>query len=230
MPSGSRFSDGPAGLRPDAAASTSSRSRHTCGAQHRQHIGAGRGAEAGRELLGDAGAADERTSLQHQRLEAGLGQVEGGDQAVVAAADDDGVLRRPVIPTAPRAASAGRPQWRADRHDHRSEMLVPVGPVITRSPEPLERRRRSRDASSASSRSMPSVASARERRAVDAAAGRRRCRRPIRHCRRTPPRPRGSPCTPRANAERDLLVGTALCRPGRAPSGVPRPSPRHPPR
>ena len=34
------------------------------GAQHGQHIGAGGGAEAGRELLGDAGAADERRAAR----------------------------------------------------------------------------------------------------------------------------------------------------------------------
>ena len=60
-------------------------------AQHAQHVGAGRCAEAGRELLGDAGAADDRPPLEHERAHPRAGQVERRHQAVVAAADDDGV-------------------------------------------------------------------------------------------------------------------------------------------
>ena len=46
----------------------------------------------GSQLLGDRGAADEVAALEDERLEAGLGQVGAVDQAVVAAADDDGVV------------------------------------------------------------------------------------------------------------------------------------------
>ena len=49
--------------------------------------------EAGSELLGDGRAADEVAPLEDERLEAGLGQVGAVDQAVVPAADDDGVVR-----------------------------------------------------------------------------------------------------------------------------------------
>ena len=63
------------------------------GSQHAQHVGAGRGAVAGRELLGHAGAADDRAALEHERAQARRRQVVGGDQAVVAAADHDHVLR-----------------------------------------------------------------------------------------------------------------------------------------
>ena len=61
-------------------------------AQHADHVGAGRRAEAGSELLGHAGAADELAPLEDQRLQARLRQVEAGDEAVVAPADDHGVV------------------------------------------------------------------------------------------------------------------------------------------
>jgi len=48
--------------------------------------------EAGEELLGDGRAADEVALLQNERLLAGAGQIGSGDQSVVAAADDDGVV------------------------------------------------------------------------------------------------------------------------------------------
>ncbi len=48
-------------------------------------------AEAGMEFIGDCGAADLWPALEHERLESGLGQVERGDQAVMAAAEDDDV-------------------------------------------------------------------------------------------------------------------------------------------
>ena len=59
---------------------------------HRQHVGAGRSAEAGGELLRHRHAADERTTFEHQRAQAAARQVEGGGKAVRAAADDDGVV------------------------------------------------------------------------------------------------------------------------------------------
>ena len=43
------------------------------------------------KFLGDRRAAGLRAAFEHQRLESGFGQIEGGDQAVVAAADDDDV-------------------------------------------------------------------------------------------------------------------------------------------
>ena len=48
-------------------------------------------AEAGMKFFGDGRAAGLRAALEHQRLESGFGQVEGGDQPVVAATDDDDV-------------------------------------------------------------------------------------------------------------------------------------------
>src|SRR5262245_65343702 len=46
--------------------------------------------ESGIDLLGDRGAADQRTPLEDERLLAGLREIRGSDEAVVAAADDDG--------------------------------------------------------------------------------------------------------------------------------------------
>ena len=48
-------------------------------------------AEAGMKFLGDGGAAGLGAALEHQRFVSGFGQIESGDQAVVAAADDDDV-------------------------------------------------------------------------------------------------------------------------------------------
>ena len=62
-------------------------------AQHREHVGAGRGPVPRCELLGVAGAADERTTLEDHRAESGSRQVEARHQAVVAAADDHGIVR-----------------------------------------------------------------------------------------------------------------------------------------
>ncbi len=54
----------------------------------------GRGvAKAGREFLGDRGAADERAALEHPHLETGAGEIAGADEAVVSAADDDDIVR-----------------------------------------------------------------------------------------------------------------------------------------
>ena len=51
-------------------------------------------AEAGMEFFGDGRATGLGAALQHQRLVSGLGQVEGGDQPVMAAADDDDIAVR----------------------------------------------------------------------------------------------------------------------------------------
>jgi len=48
-------------------------------------------AEAGMKFIGDGGAADLRPALEGERLESGFGEVEGGYQPVVAAADDEDV-------------------------------------------------------------------------------------------------------------------------------------------
>ena len=48
-----------------------------------------RTAEARRDLFGDGAAANHRPPLEHERLQPGLGQVEGGGEAVDAGADDD---------------------------------------------------------------------------------------------------------------------------------------------
>ena len=57
-----------------------------------QRVGERRELEAREELLGDRGAADEAAALEDQGAQAGLGEVGAVDQAVVAAADDDGVV------------------------------------------------------------------------------------------------------------------------------------------
>jgi hypothetical protein len=62
-------------------------------AQHREHVGAGRRAEPGRELLGVACSAHERAPLEHERTQARPGEVERRDEAVVATADDDRLSR-----------------------------------------------------------------------------------------------------------------------------------------
>ena len=44
---------------------------------------------AGDELLGHGGATDKFTSLENERLQAGIGEVVGCDEAVVAGTDND---------------------------------------------------------------------------------------------------------------------------------------------
>ena len=61
-------------------------------AEHADHVGPGRCPEPGRELLGHAAAADELAALEDQRLQPGAGEVEAGDETVVAPADDHGVV------------------------------------------------------------------------------------------------------------------------------------------
>ena len=51
-----------------------------------------RATEAGMEFVGDRRAADLRAAFEHERLVSCLGQVESGDQPVVAAADNDDVI------------------------------------------------------------------------------------------------------------------------------------------
>ncbi len=62
------------------------------GAEEAQSVGEGREPEAGPQLLGDGRAADQVTPLQDERAQARPGQIGAVGQAVVAAADDDGVV------------------------------------------------------------------------------------------------------------------------------------------
>jgi hypothetical protein len=62
------------------------------GPQQGQGVGEGREPEAGAQLLGDRGAADQVALFEDEGPEPALGQVGAVDQAVVAAADDDRVV------------------------------------------------------------------------------------------------------------------------------------------
>lgn len=61
------------------------------GPQEAERVRERREREAGPQLLGDGRAPDEVTLLEDERAHTGLGKVSGSSQAVVAAADDDGV-------------------------------------------------------------------------------------------------------------------------------------------
>ena len=68
------------------------------------------------KFFGDGGPADLGAAFEHQRFESGFGEIEGGDQAVVSAADDDNVARvRPSAYAAPFHLSGfrARPDVRA---------------------------------------------------------------------------------------------------------------------
>ena len=60
--------------------------------QQRDRVGGDRVAEARMKFLGDGRAADDAAPLQHRHLQAGHRQIGGADEAVVPAADDDGVI------------------------------------------------------------------------------------------------------------------------------------------
>ena len=60
--------------------------------QQRDHVGANGKLEAGKDLFGHRGAAQHVAALQHQDFLAGARQIGGVHQAVVAAADHDGVV------------------------------------------------------------------------------------------------------------------------------------------
>ena len=62
------------------------------GPQQAVDVGGGGDLVAGPDLLGDAGAAEDFAPLEHEHLHAGPGQVGGGHQTVVAAADDDEIV------------------------------------------------------------------------------------------------------------------------------------------
>ena len=60
--------------------------------QQRDGVAGGGVAEARREFLGDAGAADDVARFADVDLQPRPGEIEGGDQPVVAAADDDRIV------------------------------------------------------------------------------------------------------------------------------------------
>jgi hypothetical protein len=45
------------------------------------------------ELFGNRRAAHLRTAFEHERFKSGFGKIEGGDQTVVSAANDDHIAR-----------------------------------------------------------------------------------------------------------------------------------------
>ena len=51
-----------------------------------------RGPESRRELLGDGSAADDRPAFEHENLLTRFGEIGATGQAVVATADDDGIV------------------------------------------------------------------------------------------------------------------------------------------
>jgi hypothetical protein len=63
------------------------------GPEQADHIGGHAEPEPGEDLLGHRSSAQHVPALQDERLQAGSRQVGRGDQAVVAAPDDDGVVR-----------------------------------------------------------------------------------------------------------------------------------------
>ena len=60
--------------------------------QQRHDVRADRELEAGKDLFGDGGAAEHVAPLEHEHLPSRAREIRGVDQAVVAAADDDGVV------------------------------------------------------------------------------------------------------------------------------------------
>ncbi len=60
--------------------------------QHAEHLGGAGDAVARHDLVGDAGAADPVVALDAERRQPVARQVGGGDQPVVAGANDDGVV------------------------------------------------------------------------------------------------------------------------------------------
>ena len=52
-----------------------------------------RGAETGMKFFGDGGTADNGAALEDEGFVAGAGEIEGGDERILASADDDDVTR-----------------------------------------------------------------------------------------------------------------------------------------
>ena len=80
--------------------------------QHRDDVGGARDALARPHLLGHAGAAEDVAALEHAHAQARAREVGGGGEPVVAAADDDRVVRaapfKPLIARPPSARSPPR--------------------------------------------------------------------------------------------------------------------------
>ena len=113
-------------------------------AQQRERVGARRGAHAGPQLLGHARAADDVAALEDLHVEPGARQVGGGDQAVVAGADDDRVRQRAL-------AAAGRPNRPAPAPSSRSPCAAKAAATSSAS-RPAGRRRRARAAAAREAR------------------------------------------------------------------------------
>ena len=80
--------------------------------------------EPWRDFLGHRRAADDRSTLEHERLQSGFCQIERGREAVVAGADDDDAAHRPApvsfrmrcAALRPGAPMIPPPGWVADPH------------------------------------------------------------------------------------------------------------------
>src|SRR5260370_33217555 len=62
--------------------------RGNIGAERTDGVRERRSAKAGMKFLGDGAAADKFAALEDERLEAAFGEVEGGDERIVAAAEE----------------------------------------------------------------------------------------------------------------------------------------------
>jgi hypothetical protein len=60
--------------------------------QQRDHVGAHRELETGKDFLGDGSAAQHVAAFEYENFFAGLGKVGGVDEAIVASADHDCVV------------------------------------------------------------------------------------------------------------------------------------------
>ena len=91
------------------------------GPQQRHDVGEHREAEPGDDLLGEGCAAEEVTTLEHQDLEPGSGEVGRVHQPVVAAADHDRVVPLRHSDPPPVTGGARPPAW---ARSARAPMLV----------------------------------------------------------------------------------------------------------
>ena len=112
---------------------------HDLGAQQRRDVGAVRVGEARVERARDRGAADPVVLLDDERLQAGLGEIAGGDEAVVAGADDDGVVARsrPLL-------GFDLLERAVDRGLEGAQRVGEAGCVVRRAHEPAARASRAR--------------------------------------------------------------------------------------
>jgi hypothetical protein len=55
-------------------------------------MGERRGAKAGMKFFGDARAAGNRASFEHERFQSRFGEIAGRDQTIMAGANDDDVV------------------------------------------------------------------------------------------------------------------------------------------